>query len=625
MAKLDLFQRAKTPVATSRRRDFNFQDEHITTSDFCQVNVAKAIRLNPKSKIDINLRAFARLSPLSVPTFGRANMNIRAFFVPYRVIWSQWNDFITDSPHTDDSGSRFIPSSCPQIDNACIVSALIQDSTVVTGSPTKSQYDFITNITGSVVSPVVNETTYTYYKLNDRGARTLKVLHSLGYRPQFMMSFNGAPGSGTANPLAQLTFNALPLLSFLRVFCDWYWPSQYTSNSIYNLFMQYFTANPGSTIVIQGLDCQNMLRYITTFFYDADYFTAAFDNPLGPSSNTFSSVSMADPTSLDSLVRTSLETQPNGTPVLKSVQPNGTSNFFPANLSLWANSALHSLSDYLHRHQLAGSRALDRFLARFGVSLPSDKLNRSIYLGNHEIPLMTGDVMGTAEVGSSLGSTVGSFAGKGFLAGKDGHFQFETNEYGLFLLTYSIVPHIGYYQGAEKGSTYKGRLDFFTPEFDGLYNRAIAKSELFVPQQEEGNAANAFDNVFDTIFGFIPQYAEDKVPHDIVSGDFQVPTRSYAGFASNSWHLMRDVSNNFNTSNDIVHAIDFLDSAKDMQDYKRIFQFNLSSGNNPDHFSIHFFFGYSINAPMLPLFDNYDWEEEGKKLVNLHINGSKVD
>lgn len=599
MAFNNIFQKAKIAIATPRLHKNNFQDEHITTSDFCNVSLAKYLDLVPKSKVDFNLRAFARLAPLSVPTFGRAHMNVRAFFVPYRTVWLDWNNFITDTPTTDDNGIRYIPASTPQIRNVDLLGFFFTNSQSVSDSAVA---DFETNYNGTTgFDDVIRRR-----RLTSTGARALKLLNTLGIHPQFYCQVSEANN---------ILFDALPLLCYCKIMLDWYWPAQYTYGSQYQAIERILLHRSRQYYTLTSSDLGNILggNGITTIFYDGDYFTSAFDNPAAPGASVGSPVSIPIP----------------GPSNLNQPATYGSGSDYPMidlsdgdTLTHYALDALKRLQDYLRRHQLVGARALDRFLARFGVSLPSDKLTRSVYLGNHEIPLLTGDVMSTSETGNQLGSTVGSYAGKGFLAGKDGHFEFETNEYGMLMFVYSIVPHVGYYQGTHRRAMYKSRLDFYTPEFDGIGNRAISMAELYTPMRSVGGQIDEFGGIRAGIFGYTPQYSEYKVGHDVVSGDFMLASRSQAGFASDSWHLMRNLEDSMYDSSQLVHSLDFLNSSIDKESYNRIFQFTDSGFS--DHFSIHFFFGYSITSPLLPLYEGYDFEEEGKK-VTAHINGSKVD
>lgn len=72
----------------------------------------------PGEKIDVSMESFARLNPLPVPTFGRASMRNRAYFVPFRTIFRGWNDYITDAPHVWSDGKtptallQTVPTVC---------------------------------------------------------------------------------------------------------------------------------------------------------------------------------------------------------------------------------------------------------------------------------------------------------------------------------------------------------------------------------------------------------------------------------------------------------------------------------------------------------------------------------
>ncbi len=74
-----------TAITDNTKLDLGHQS--ITTSDFYQMSVATIHELVPGSKIDVNMESFARLNPLPVPTFGRAAMRNRAFFVPFRTLF----------------------------------------------------------------------------------------------------------------------------------------------------------------------------------------------------------------------------------------------------------------------------------------------------------------------------------------------------------------------------------------------------------------------------------------------------------------------------------------------------------------------------------------------------------
>ncbi len=582
----------KITTATTRKHMKDLSCEHITSGDFMQFAPAYYHNMIPGEKLTIDFRAFSRLAPMPVPTFGRAHMNMRAFFVPFRIVFPAWNDFITDAIHPYPSGDSAVPVSTRIVTNQALLQLLRPYTTVTTSDV----FDMEVTISANNMEKWVFDRT---------GRIFFKLLTSLGYalNPSF---------------LDATSFNALPILCLCKVFMDWYYPSAYVGDPDY-VALQKIIETDQVRVELDSTEVKKIFQFFFAVNYDSDYFVSAFDNPSGPSTGVSNSFNIVDtsvsvnPTTVINRSFSNTQGSSNGTPTLVGTGSSSTSSY-PTNLSQYALDALKRLTSYLKRHQLAGARSLDRYLARFGVQLSADKLQRSLYLGSHTIPLMTGDVMATSNTLATGGDPLGSYSGKGFLVGKDGHFEFETDEFGLFFITYSIIPEIGYYQGIDRHNLHVTKLDFFTPEFDGMGTRAISSAELFVPQTD-GSTASGHD-WFGSVFGYTPQYSEYKVGRDIVSGDYRVPHLSAAGQTSHAWHLMRG----FDEDQPIVHSKDFVRGYGPQ--YDRIFY---NSTTDADHFFIHFFFGVKSYAPLKPLYDDYDWEnEEGQSRI-LDVNGVKMN
>ncbi|WP_217903976.1 hypothetical protein, partial [Klebsiella pneumoniae] len=85
--------------------------------------------------------------------------------------------------------------------------------------------------------------------------------------------------------------------------------------------------------------------------------------------------------------------------------------------------------------------------------------------------------------------------------------------YGLVLVLQDIVPTPFYFQGISTPVTAIDRLDFFTPEFDSICSSPVSMRRLFNDQPLKS---------YDTVFGYLPQYSEYKVGHDILSGNFRL-------------------------------------------------------------------------------------------------------
>ena len=573
----------KIKTATDEHVKLDLSSQHISTANFMQYNVAWAKELVPKEKVNVFMETFTRLEPLPVPTYGRGNINNRAFFVPFRTIFPAWNDFITDTRHDfnvagSTSGVSKLVTKVPTVTNYVLLSFLIStDNATVVSSTNK--YDIVTS-------------DQKHIRFNARGRQILKQLQSLGYNIIY-------------DPTVDTEYSALPILALAKVYCDWYYPSAYTQDTVYSTVNGLFTYNSIQTINSSysfNLS-QEHLKAIFNLIangvnYDSDYFVSAWDNPVNPNDGGFST----------DITISSLTTDSNANVKSNEKEPSAQLN---GKLSQYTLNALRSLTDYMKRHQLVGARAMDRYLARFGVNLPAEKLNRSIYIGSQKQGLQFGDVMSTADTETS---SLGNYAGKGVSYG-DGNFSFDTDEYGMMIIISSIVPTVGYYQGLDRSLKHISKLDYFTPEFDNLGTQPIMKQELYTP-------VNAYTMMGDMstlstgVFGFTPRYSEYKVGKDRLTGDFRCPA---VDTSLDSWHLMREV--NYGSVDNVVHDVDFVRSS-DKGQYSRIF-YN-TDANVSDKFKVIYNFNVTSHSPMKSMFDTYDFESHGKDVVE-DVNGVKMN
>jgi hypothetical protein len=306
------------------------------------------------------------------------------------------------------------------------------------------------------------------------------------------------------------------LLALAKVYVDWFWLQQYSNVSEYDELLSMcncdVTAGP---IVLNPNQVRKILVTCSFVQYDSDYFVSAWDKPNSPNSGNYSDFKLVNIDSVYQLTgfttspaalryyteRGSVSNNSGGTsssdrigaanapfitPLvgLSTSLGGSTAAVTATPISEYLLHGLHALTDYMKRHQLAGSRAFDRYLARFGKALPAEKMNRCNYLGASVQDIQIGDVMSTGDTANSLagtGSQLGAYAGKGMSYG-NAHFDFSTDEYGYFIVLTSLVPATGYFQGMDRQVMRTTKLQFWTPEFDSLGSQPITADELYVPQ-----------------------------------------------------------------------------------------------------------------------------------------------
>lgn len=626
---------------------------HITTADFMQLQPIYVKEMVPGEKLDVNVETFSRMNPLPVPTFGRGNIKNRAYFVPFRTIFRGWNDFITDAPHTPSDGNTASAganlSRVPILSNYNLIQAMIDVQYVCSTGANYSQSGRWDYGAVAVASPAVpdftlkkSDNTTVDMRFTDVGRDIMKVLESLGYKINW-------------NEADETQYSALPLMAFAKVYMDWYFPSAYTSTVDYQYVMLKLNQDTGTAgVSLDRVDIGRMLQMVYTC-YDSDYFVSAWDNPVTPNDAQYSTFSVPDITvgpgnspyasgttgnyyfgsgTQSAMNSFGVSTAPsqNGTPVTTMNVVAGSTPYSRLGMSVsqYQHTALTKLTDYMKRHQLAGSRAMDRYLARFGKALKADQLNRSVYLGCQTVPLQFGDVMSNAATEQGY---IGEYAGKGIAYDDRGSFTWSTDEFGMFIIVSTITPATGYYQGVDRSVKHIYHLDYWTPEFDGLGTQPITADELYVTYAGDSSLANPA--LHNTIFGFTPRYAEYKVGRDQVTGNFRVPSLHGTPLSNNgsaSWHLMRDFEDSdfatYDSSgnatysvNNIKHNVNFVYARGDSDQYNRIF-IDASSYGVPDNFVVVHNFEIGSYVPMKPLYDSYEFDDKGKK-TTLDVNGVK--
>lgn len=161
-----------------------------------------------------------------------------------------------------------------------------------------------------------------------------------------------------------------------------------------------------------------------------------------------------------------------------------------------------------------GSRYTEYLKANFGVAPADDTLQRAQYLGGWSLPILTTEVLQTAEDGSN---PVGTMRGHGITRGGNKIQTFFAKEFGVIIGIAHILPKIQYTQGIKKELSYKSRFDFFNPSFQHLSEQEVRNGELFISFTDGKN---------DDTFGFQAYANELRSSNDLIVGDLR-DTLSY--------------------------------------------------------------------------------------------------
>jgi hypothetical protein len=185
------------------------------------------------------------------------------------------------------------------------------------------------------------------------------------------------------------------------------------------------------------------------------------------------------------------------------------------------------LQEWLEKNARGGSRYIEVIKSHFGVTSSDSRLQRPEYLGGGKSPVSISEVLQTSETGvaSSDPTPQGNMAGHGINVGGGNNFSYYSQEHGYIIGLMSIMPKTAYYQGIPKHYKKFDKFDYYFPSFAHLGEQPILNEEIF-----------ADTSLSDTeTFGYTPRYAEYKHMLSSVHGEF----RDTLLF----WHMARKFDN----------------------------------------------------------------------------------
>lgn len=192
---------------------------------------------------------------------------------------------------------------------------------------------------------------------------------------------------------------------------------------------------------------------------------------------------------------------------------------------------------FLERSAYSGSRYIETLRAHFGVVSPDARLQRSEYLGGNRITLNIRQITQTSQTTET--SPLGDVAAMSVTTDTNFDFEKSFTEHGyIFGLCVARYRHT-YQQGIPKTFLRKTMYDYFWPEFNSLGNFGIRNCELYAqgydptPDPVTGEVPPDVDN---EIFGYQEAWYDYRnIPNSICS-----QLRSVSNSGLDTWHLADD-------------------------------------------------------------------------------------
>lgn len=490
-----------------RRNAFNLSYESKLTLNMGELVPIMCMPVVPGDKFRVKTESLVRLAPLVAPMMHRVNVFTHYFFVPNRLVWNQWEDFITKGVDGEDV-PIFPKITLGQSTTAFLLNqGYFNDSTLwdYLGLPSIKSIGTTNGRSPSPNSVAVPD----QFQVSALPFRAYQMIYNEYYRDQNLTDEIAISlDSGNISDQNSL----VDLLSLRRRA----WEKDYFTSAL-----PWLQRGPEVTVPVQGAggsmdvvyERQTSARQLWKDSSGRDFENGtAYD----------SIYSVQDPERLDEAVliaRGSGGAANNRSPEL---DPNGTLKVNVDEMGININDlrTSNALQRWFERNARGGSRYIEQILSHFGVRSSDARLQRPQFLGGGRMPISVSEVLQTSSTDET--SPQANMAGHGISAGINNGFKHYFEEHGYIIGIMSITPRSGYQQGVPRDFMKFDNMDFYFPEFAHLSEQEIKNQELFVTNDNSYNEGT---------FGYTPRYAEYKYHQSEAHGDF----RGNLSF----WHLNR--------------------------------------------------------------------------------------
>lgn len=423
-----------------------------------------------RNKTEILLRLLALLAPI----YHQVNVFVHFFFVPNRLLWSEWEIFITGG-----------------------------------------QFGYGTSDAPPAVIPIP-----PYLEIEGAAAAGYFELNKL---PDYM----GIPPIPVADSAlwADRTIDVMPFAAYHQIYMDYYRDRNYVDDT------------DQMTPFDSGLTALNGVMFTNLRSWEHDYFTSALpwtqrgSEVLMPldGTGTVTYLPTSDYYKADG-------TQPNlgdtaefnfGAPGGKLTNAADTYDTRVENIDqvLLTSSdvsindlrAAVRLQEFYERNALGGSRYTESTQAHFGVKPQDSRLQRAEYLGGGKIPIKISEVVSTAYSDDGAATVpLANLAGHGVSFGDTNSFKYYCHEHGFVMGLMSIMPRTSYQQGLPRMFRRRSFLDYPWPTFAQLGEQEVHDYEIFFDPTSypiEGAAIPTF--------GYQSRYSDWKQTQNSNHGDFR--------------------------------------------------------------------------------------------------------
>ena len=435
----------------------------------------------PGDRFDIQGSALVRLAPMVAPVMHRASVYLHYFFVPNRILWPKWKDFIT--------GGR-------------------------EGTDTSVHPHLLLDYSQSYMAE--------------------------GQLPYYL----GCPPNTDVNPSDNPKVNAFPFAAYNKIYNDYYRDQNFTPEIPEELKDGQNVAADFTSIKTRAWQHDYFTSALPWTQRGPEAMLPLGNEaaivPQTPG-NVMQFFKASDGTNINGFDTLNLDV--NNGQLQHGVLPNPTNSgtdlgyvavedSHKVDLTSATAASINDLrravrlQEWLEKNARGGGRYNEVIKMHFATRVSDSRLQRAEFIGGSSSPIKFSEVLQTSGSDTSQTPTVptpqGNMAGHGISVGGASKKSYFCEEHGWIIGILSVLPTTAYQQGLHRSLLRFDKFDYPWPSFAHIGEQGIQRQELYV---ETGNSNRVLT------WGYTPRYSEMKFANNRVAGQFRT--------SLDTWHIGR--------------------------------------------------------------------------------------
>ena len=465
-----------------QRSHFDLSHDRRTTTRMGRLTPVLITEAIPGDTFRGSSEVLLRLAPLLAPIYDQIELYVHYFFVPNRLLWEDWEEFITGGR----LGVGVDPVTAPVPPFFSIDSAM-----------------------GTNPDSFANSSLAAYL-----GVPTLLDIDPV------VANWSG------------LTLDIMPFAAYQLVWFEYYRDRNFVTDDFFTIPMPLPSGGIGFAAAQEYLALRTR-NYKHDYFTSALPFTQRGEEVLMPLAGTGTPI-YRDPARVAAAAGTATQAlgvrngtsnvnrssdgtfdDPAGDTIIDNIESIVLDS---SSVSINDFRSAYALQVWLERNAIGGSRYTESTQAHFGVKPQDSRLQRPEYIGGGRIPVKISEIVSTAWSNDGTAEVpLANMAGHGVTYGNTNNFNYFCTEHGIILGVASIMNPPSYQQGLPRMFKRHSFLDYPWPTFAKLGEQPVWDFELYAAP---ANLLPSLTGEY-LLFGYQSRYADWKYICNSNSGDFR--------------------------------------------------------------------------------------------------------